>query len=159
MSRKKISPKLSVSMKWKRRRRQGWQGWVKHFIFAPYSISVSRTAENLSSIDYWELMLQNLLPLLVFLSLFHFPFASLRRALSTWLAPNLNVQKQRKQSVTEHFSILLMLQLFPGWFDNINCCPRCYWWADPSQSRSAQLRPRWIRPLAGPRPVGPALIQ
>lgn len=49
--------------------------------------------------------------------------------------------KQRKQSVTEHFSILLMLQLSPCWFDNINCCPQCYWWADPSQSRSAALGP------------------
>lgn len=144
-----------------RQRKEGWQGWVKHFIFPSYSLSVSRTAENLSSIDYWDLMFQStLLPPSIFPSLFHFPFVSVSPPSSVYLASTQSkCAKQKKQSVTEHFYILLMLQLFSRWFDNINCCPQCYWRADPSKSRSARLRPRWIRPLAAPKPEGPALIQ
>lgn len=57
---------------------RGWrQGCVKHFISLLYSLPVSKTAENLSSIDYWDLMLQN--PPNLPLSL-------------SWPGPNLNVQ-------------------------------------------------------------------
>ena len=150
-----MSQKFSPGMKWKWRKRkyekEGWQGWIKHFIF-PFSQQ-----------NCWELVKYwlsgsdvskrtTLLPLP--------PLAPRSPPCSVYLAPaQPKCAKQRKQSVTEHFSILLMLQLFLAWFDNINCCPQCYWWGDPSQSCSAQLRPQRIRPLAEPGPVGPALIQ
>ncbi len=94
-------------MKWKwrkceerdsiRQRRERWQCWVKHFIFLSYSLSVSRTAENLSSIDYWDLMFQSSHPSLSlsFPLCFTFPlYPSLHHALPIWLIPNLNVQNR-----------------------------------------------------------------
>lgn len=122
-----------------------------------YSLSVSRTAENLSRIDYWDLMF-HCAPLASLSLSFSF-FICLSTMLSPCLVPNLSAQNRGSKVSQRTFPFLLMLQLFPGWFDNINCCPQCYWWADLSQSASAQLRPWRIKPLAEPRPVGPALIQ
>lgn len=44
------------------------------------------------------------------------------------------------KSVADHFYILLMLQLFLRWFDNINCCP-------PGCYRRADLKPVLIHSL------------
>lgn len=133
---------------------EGWQSWVKHFIF-PFS---QQNCWEL--VTYWLLgsdvsLCTTFLPL-SFIFLF---YLSLHHALSPCLVPNLSVQNRGSKVSQRTFPFLLMLQLFPGLFDNINCCPQCYWWADLSQSASAQLRPRRIKSLAEPRPIGPALIQ
>lgn len=123
----------SLSLRWKVKKvwRKGkYEKAGRPGLSTSYSLSVSRTAENLSSIDYRDVMFQSAplpslsLPLPRSVSFPPPPCVCLARA-------QCKCAKQRKQSVTEHFSVLLMLQLFLAWFDNINCCPQCYWWGDP----------------------------
>lgn len=99
-------------------------------------------------------------------SLFVFPFVSVPPLCSVYLARTQSkCAKQRKQSVTEHFSILLMLQLFPGWFDNINCCPPLLLmgWPEPiplspAQASTDQASGRTRTHRTWPDPEGQGLV-
>ena len=92
-----VKSSLSVKLKWRKceerdsmsQGREGWQGWVKHFIF-PFS---QQNCWEL--VTYWLLgsdvsLCTTFLPL-SFIFLF---YLSLHHALSTWLVPNLNVQNR-----------------------------------------------------------------
>ena len=95
-----------------------------------------------------------------------FSFVSVPPLCSVYLARTQSkCAKQRKQSVTEHFSILLMLQLFPGWFDNINCCPPLLLmgWPEPiplspAQASTDQASGRTETHRTWPDPEGQGLL-
>lgn len=86
--------KVKVSIKNERQKQKDGRSGLG----TSYSLSVSRTAENLSSIDYWDLMFQSTLLPSLYLSFplsFTLPlYLSLYHVLSAWHVSNLNVQNR-----------------------------------------------------------------
>lgn len=117
----KISPNVQPKHEMKNEKRgnmggkhrkvvKGWVWPLLHFSF--------QSAKLQRRVSYWLLALD----VSKNTALLHIIVFTLFLSLLTWLETD-HDQLNRQGKVSDRHPVLLMLQLFGGWLENINCCP------------------------------------